>query len=67
MGVAVSATLFTYGLQAAGLNSAQIEAPQTWGTEPAGFIHSFNHTIHIVNFMTLGAVFFSVLRGPRHE
>jgi len=67
MGVAFSATLFTYGLHAAGLTSAQIEAPQTWGTEPASFIHSFNHTVHIVNFITLGAVFFSALRGARHE
>jgi len=67
MGVAFSATLFTYGLHAAGLTSAQIEAPQTWGTEPASFIHSFNHTVHIVNFITVGAVFFSALRGARHE
>lgn len=67
MGVALSATLFTYGLHAAGLSGAQIEAPQTWGAEPAIFIQSFNHTIHIVNFITLGAVFFSALRGARQE
>jgi len=67
MGVAFSATIFTVGLQLAGLSGAQIEAPQTWGTAPEAFIHSFNHTVHIVNFITLAAVFFSAVRGPRQE
>lgn len=67
MGVALAATLFTYGLAAAGLTPAQIESPQSWGTTPHIFIRSFNHTVHIVNFFTLLSVFFSAVRGTRHE
>jgi EmrB/QacA subfamily drug resistance transporter len=67
MGVALSATLFTYGLAAAGLPRETIESPQTWGSAPDIFVHSFNHTIHIVNFFTLLSVFFSAVRGPRNE
>jgi len=65
MGVALSATVFTYGLAAAGLTGAQIESPQTWGSEPDVFMRSFNHTVHIVNFFTLLSVFFSAVRGTR--
>ncbi len=67
MGIALSATLFTYGLAAAGLTPAQIESPQSWGTAPDIFIRSFNHTVHMVNFFTLLSVFFSAVRGRRHE
>jgi EmrB/QacA subfamily drug resistance transporter len=67
MGVALSATLFTYGLAAAGLSHAQIESPQTWGAAPDIFVRSFNHTVHIVNFFTLLSVFFSAVRGSRQE
>jgi EmrB/QacA subfamily drug resistance transporter len=65
MGVALSATVFTYGLAAAGLTGAQIESPQTWGRVPETFMRSFNHTVHIVNFFTLLSVFFSAVRGTR--
>lgn len=65
MGVALSATVFTYGLAAAGLTGAQIESPQTWGSAPDIFMRSFNHTVHIVNFFTLLSVFFSAVRGTR--
>jgi EmrB/QacA subfamily drug resistance transporter len=67
MGVALSATLFTYGLAAAGLSRAQIEAPESWGAAPEIFVKSFNHTVHIVNVFTLLAVLFSAVRGPRQE
>ena len=67
MGVALSATLFTYGLTAAGLSSLQIESPQGWGTSPEIFVRSFNRTVHIVNFFTLLSVFFSAVRGSRKE
>lgn len=67
MGVALSATLFTYGLAGAGLSRAQIEAPQSWGAAPELFVGSFNHTVHIVNIFTLLAVFFSAVRGGRPE
>lgn len=67
MGVALSATLFTYGLAAAGLSQTQIEAPESWGAAPEIFVRSFNHTVHIVNVFTLLAVFFSAARGARRE
>jgi len=67
MGVALSATLFTYGLAAAGLSRAQVESPQTWGSAPNIFVYSFNHTIHIVNIFTILSVFFSAVRGSRQE
>src|SRR3989441_3898704 len=61
MGVALSATLFTYGLASAGLSRLQIESPESWGASPDVFMKSFNHTIHIVNFFTLVSVFFSAV------
>ena len=67
MGVALSATLFTYGLATAGLPRAQVESPQSWGEAPEIFVHSFNHTVHVVNIFTLLAVFFSAVRGRRKE
>lgn len=67
MGIALSATIFTYGLAAAGLTQAQIELPQGWGASPAIFVQSFNHTVHIVNLFTLLSVFFSAVRGARRD
>jgi EmrB/QacA subfamily drug resistance transporter len=67
MGVALAATLFTYGLTAAGLSQLQTESPESWGVSPAIFMQSFNHTVHIVNIFTLLSVFFSAVRGPRQE
>ncbi len=65
MGVALSSTLFTYMLFGMGLNRAQIDSPQSWSTASGMFMASFGHTVHIVNFLTLLAVFFSAVRGPR--
>jgi hypothetical protein len=67
MGVALAATLFTYGLTAAGLSSAQTESPESWGVSPRIFMQSFNYTVHVVNFFTLLSIFFSAVRGPRRE
>jgi EmrB/QacA subfamily drug resistance transporter len=67
MGVALAATLFTYGLTAAGLSQIQTESPENWGVSPSIFMQSFNHTVHIVNIFTLLSVFFSAVRGPRQE
>ena len=67
MGVALSATLFSYLLSAAGLSQEQIESPQSWSAVPQTFIGAFSHTIHIVNLFTLVAVFLSALRGPRRD
>jgi EmrB/QacA subfamily drug resistance transporter len=67
MGVALSATLFTYGLTSAGLSPLDVESPQTWGASPEIFVRSFNHSVHIINVFTLLAVFFSAVRGSRPE
>jgi predicted MFS family arabinose efflux permease len=67
MGVALSATLFTYGLTVAGLSPVQIESPQSWGASPEIFMRSFTHTVHSINFFTLLSVVFSAVRGPRKE
>ena len=65
MGIALSTTLFTYGLTAAGLTQLQIESPQSWSASPETFVRSFNHTVHIINAFTLLSVFFSAVRGGR--
>lgn len=65
IGIALSTTLFTYGLRAAGLTQLETESPQSWSAAPEIFVHSFNHTVHIINFFTLLSVFFSAVRGAR--
>lgn len=67
IGVALSATLFSYFLAAAGLSGSQIDSPQRWKASPDVFMESFNFTVHIVNLFSLLAVFFSAVRGPRRE
>ena len=64
-GVALSTTLFTYGLTIAGLTRSQIEFPQSWGVFPDAFMQTFNHTVHIINFFTLFSILFSAVRGSR--
>lgn len=64
-GTALSATLFTHGLAAAGLTQTQIESPQSWGSAPEIFSRTFSHTIHIINSFTLLSVFFSAVRGGK--
>ena len=63
MGTALAATLFTYGLTAAGLDHLAIESPQAWSATPEIFVRTYSHTIHIVNFFALLSVFFSAVRG----
>src|SRR5713226_1612252 len=65
MGISLSATLFTYGLTAAGLTQLQIESPQSWSASPEIFVRSFNHAVHMINFLTLLSVFFSAVKGAR--
>jgi EmrB/QacA subfamily drug resistance transporter len=67
MGVALSATLFSYLLSAAGLTGSQIDSPQSWHASPDLFVASFNYTVHIVNLFSLCALFFSALRGARRD
>lgn len=65
MGTALSATLFTYGLTAAGLSHLQTESPQAWSSSPEIFVRTFSHTIHIINLFALLSVFFSAVRGGK--
>jgi EmrB/QacA subfamily drug resistance transporter len=64
-GVALATTIFTYGLTIAGLTRSLIEFPQSWGLFPDAFMHTFNHTVHIINFFTLLSILFSAVRGSR--
>ncbi len=66
-GVAFCTTLFTYGLTLAGLTQAQVQSPELWGSFPESFMHTFNHTVHIINFFTLLSVLFSAMRGGRES
>lgn len=65
MGLAISATIFTYGLAAAGLSRAQADSPQLWASSPEVFMKTFNHTVHTVNLFALLAILFSALRGGK--
>ena len=65
LGIALSATIFTYGLTAAGLTHTQIESPEGWGSSPGVFIKTFNWTVHIINVFTLLSIFFSAVRGGK--
>lgn len=66
-GVALSTTLFTYGLTIAGLTRSQIEFPQSWGAFPDAFMQTFNRTVHIINFFTVLSVLFSAVRGGKRS
>jgi MFS family permease len=66
-GVALSTTLFTYGLLTAGLTPAEVESPESWGTFPDMFMRTFNHTVHIINLFIVLSVLFSAVRGPRKD
>lgn len=65
LGIALSATIFTYGLTTAGLTHVQTESPEGWGSSPAIFIRTFNWTVHIVNIFTVLSIFFSAVRGGK--
>jgi EmrB/QacA subfamily drug resistance transporter len=67
LGVVLASTLFTYMLNSAGLRQGQIESPENWSATPEPFISSFSHTVHIINFFTLLAVFFSAVKGRRED
>jgi MFS family permease len=67
IGVAMAATLFSTVLSAAGLSPAQTQSPQSWSAMPESVIGSFNYTIHVINAVTLLAVFFSAVRGSRRD
>ena len=67
LGVALSATIFTYGLTAAGLAPVQVESPEKWASSPAIFMSTFNWTVHIINAFTLLSVFFSAVRGGKRS
>ena len=67
MGVAVASTIFSYLLAGAGLSQLQMESPESWKAMPESVIGSFNYTVYALNLLTVLAVFFSAVRGPRIE
>jgi EmrB/QacA subfamily drug resistance transporter len=67
IGVALSATLFSYFLSAAGMTRTLIDSPDSWKASPNIFMDSFTFTVHIVNLFSLLAVFSSAVRGARRQ
>jgi EmrB/QacA subfamily drug resistance transporter len=63
MGVALSATLFSTLLSAAGLSQEQIEAPQSWGAVAETVVTAFDHTVFIISLCSVLAVIFSAVRN----
>jgi MFS family permease len=67
IGVALSATLFGYLLDAAGVPSGQVNSPEGWRTAPEIFMRGFSTTIYALSCFTVLAVFSSAVRGARKE
>jgi EmrB/QacA subfamily drug resistance transporter len=67
MGVALSATLFSSVLTAAGLSREQIEAPQSWSAFAPNVVTAFDQTVFIISLFSVLAVVLSAVRGPREE
>ena len=63
MGVALSATLFSAVLSAAGLSQKQIESPQSWGAVAETVVIAFDHTVFLISLFSVLAVFFSAVRN----
>ncbi|HLN85498.1 MAG TPA: hypothetical protein VK200_03530 [Candidatus Limnocylindrales bacterium] len=66
-GVALSATLFGYLLNAAVLTGSQVNSPEGWRAAPEIFMSGFSTTIYALSIFTLIAVFTSAVRGTRQE
>ena len=67
MGVALSATLFSSVLTAAGVSRDQIEAPQTWSTVAESVITAFDRTVFIIGLFSVLAVLFSAARDTKQN
>lgn len=67
IGVALSATLFGYLLNAAGLAGGQINSPEGWRAAPEIFMSGFSTTIYALSCFTVLAVFSSAVRGTRQD
>jgi EmrB/QacA subfamily drug resistance transporter len=67
IGVALSATLFGYLLNAAGLTSTQVNSAEGWRAAPEVFMSGFSTTIYALSCFTVVAVFSSAVRGRRPD
>jgi EmrB/QacA subfamily drug resistance transporter len=67
MGVALSATLFSALLSAAGLSQTQIEAPQSWSAVAETVATTFNRTVFIISLCSVLAVIFAAVRNTRQK
>jgi MFS family permease len=65
VGLAVGSALFTYGLSTGGLPSAEMASSVGSTDAQEVFLKSFKHTIHVLNFFGLLAVFFSAVREQK--
>ncbi|MGH7927197.1 MAG: hypothetical protein ACREQV_05335, partial [Candidatus Binatia bacterium] len=66
-GVALSATLFSSVLTAAGVSQQQIETPQSWGAVAESVVTAFDRTVFIIALFSVLAVFFSAVRGAKDK
>jgi len=67
IGIALSGTILTVSLSAAGLTPAQIASPLSWQASPEIHLQAFRYTVHVVNAFALLSVLFAALRGDRRE
>jgi MFS family permease len=65
MGVALSATLFSAVLSAAGLSQKQIESPQSWSAVAETVVIAFDHTVFLISLFSVLAVISSAVRNTR--
>jgi EmrB/QacA subfamily drug resistance transporter len=67
LGVALSATLFSAVLTAAGLSQNQIETPQGWSVVAETVVAAFGRTVLIISLLSVLAVAFSAIRGVQQK
>ena len=67
IGIALSGTILTVSLSAAGLTPEQIASPLSWQASPEIHLQAFSYTVHIVNAFALLSVLFAAMRGGQKE
>ncbi|MDP2602755.1 MAG: MFS transporter [Deltaproteobacteria bacterium] len=67
IGIALSGTILTVSLSAAGLTPEQIASSLSWQASPEIHLQAFSYTVHVVNAFALLSVLFAAMRGARKE
>ena len=65
IGIALSGTILTVSLSAAGLTPEQIASSLSWQASPEIHLQAFSYTVHVVNAFALLSVLFAAMRGAR--